>query len=105
MSYLATIKKTSAYLVLLALGTYLSGCSIGAGSKFQDPDIQLVDVELVHARLLEQQFVLHFRIDNPNSKSFPMRGIDYRVLLNDTPLATGSNTQWLTVPGNKMITY
>lgn len=100
MNYLATIKKTSAYLVLLALGTYLSGCSIGAGSKFQDPDIQLVDVELVHARLLEQQFVLHFRIDNPNSKSFPMRGIDYRVLLNDTPLATGSNTQWLTVPGN-----
>ena len=100
MNYLAIIKKTSAYLVLLVVFSYLSGCSTGAGSKFQDPEIQLVDVELVHANLLEQQFILHFRIDNPNSQSFPMRGINYRVLLNDTPLATGSNNQWLTVPSN-----
>lgn len=100
MNYLAIIKKTSAYLVLLVVFSYLGGCSTGAGSKFQDPEIQLVDVELVRARLLEQQFMLHFRIDNPNSKSFPMRGMNYRVLLNDTPLATGSNSQWLTIPGN-----
>ncbi len=100
MDYLATIKKTSAYLVFIMLLSYVSGCSTGANSRFKNPDIQLVDVELVHAKLLEQQFILHFRIDNPNSQSFPMQGINYRVLLNDTPLATGSNNQWLTVPGN-----
>lgn len=100
MSYLATIKKTPALLVILALFSVLSGCSNGLSGGLTQPDVQLVDVELVHARLLEQQFILHFRVDNPSSKSLPMRGMNYRILLNDTPLATGSNNQWLTVPAN-----
>lgn len=100
MSYLATIKRTSAYLVFIVLLSYVSGCSTLGSGGFKKPDIQLVDVELVHAKLLEQQFILHFRVDNPNSKSLPIRGINYRVLLNDTPLASGSNNQWLTVPAN-----
>lgn len=100
MSYLATIKKTPALLVLLALLSSVSGCSTWLTGNFKKPDLQLVDVELVHAKLLEQQFILHFRVDNPNSKSLPMRSINYHLLLNDTPLATGSNNQWLTVPAN-----
>lgn len=100
MSYLATIQKTPALLLFLAVLTSLSGCSTWLGSSFKKPDVQLVDIELVHAKLLEQQFILHFRVDNPNSQSLPIRSISYRILLNDTPLATGSNSQWLTVPGN-----
>src|SRR5690554_8209290 len=97
MSYLATIKKTPALLVLLALLGSVSGCSTWLTGNFKKPDLQLVDVELVHAKLLEQQFVLHFRVDNPNLKSLPMRSINYRLLLNDNPLATGSNNHYLTV--------
>lgn len=100
MSYLATIKKTTAYLAFFGLLSLLSSCSTGVGSGFKKPDMQLVDVELVRARLLEQQFILHFRVDNPNSKSLPVRSINYQVLLNDTPLANGSNNQWITVPAN-----
>jgi LEA14-like dessication related protein len=100
MSYLATIQKTLAPLLFLAILTSLSGCSTWLSSSFKKPDVQLVDIELVHAKLLEQQFILHFRVDNPNSQSLPIRSISYRILLNDTPLATGSNNQWLTVPGN-----
>ncbi|NLJ12452.1 MAG: hypothetical protein GX373_05540, partial [Gammaproteobacteria bacterium] len=62
--------------------SYLSACSTGGKSRFKKPDVQLVDVELVHAKLLEQQFILHFRVDNPNAQSLPMRSINYRVLLN-----------------------
>ncbi len=100
MGYLASIWKTPALLMLLTAFGALNGCSTWVGSSFKKPDIQLVDVELVHAKLLEQQFILHFRVDNPNSNSLPMRSIDYRVMLNDTPLATGSHNQWLTVQGN-----
>ncbi len=100
MSYLATTKKTSAFLVVLVLLSALSGCSTWLSASFKKPDIQLVDVELVHAKLLEQQFILHFRVDNPNSQSVPMRSINYSIFLNDTPLANGSNNQWLTVPAN-----
>ncbi|MDY0206502.1 MAG: LEA type 2 family protein [Pseudomonas sp.] len=100
MGYLATIQNTPALLILLAALSSLSGCSTWISGSFQKPDIQLVDVELVHAKLLEQQFILHFRVDNPNSQSLPIHSINYRVMLNDTPLATGSNNQWLTVPSN-----
>lgn len=100
MSYLATIKKTSAILVIFTLLGSLNGCFTWLSSGFKKPDIQLVDVELVHAKLLEQQFILHFRVDNPNSQSLPIRSLNYTILLNDTPLATGSNSQWLTVPAN-----
>ncbi|HKM37805.1 MAG TPA: LEA type 2 family protein [Thiopseudomonas sp.] len=100
MGYLVTIRNTPVLLILLAVLSSLSGCSTWIGGSFQKPDIQLVDVELVHAKLLEQQFILHFRVDNPNSQSLPIHSINYRVMLNDTPLATGSNNQWLTVPSN-----
>lgn len=105
MRYLAIIQKTPALLVFLAALSTLSGCSTWFSSGFKKPDVQLIDVELVHAKLLEQQFILHFRVDNPNSQSLPVRGISYRVLLNDTPLASGSNNQWLTVPANSHVYF
>src|SRR5690606_15927894 len=55
-------------------------------------------VDVVKARLLEQQFVLRFRIDNPNGVSLPVRGLVYDVTLNDIPLADGESSTWFTVP-------
>ncbi len=100
MGHLATLRNTPVLLIFLAVLSTLGGCSTWVGASFQKPDIQLVDVELVHAKLLEQQFILHFRVDNPNSQSLPIHSINYQVMLNDTPLATGSNNQWFTVPSN-----
>lgn len=103
MSYLTTIKnikKTTTYIAFLSLLSLLSSCSTGVSSGFKQPDMQLVDVELVRARLLEQQFILHFRLDNPNSQSLPVRSVNYQVLLNNTPLANGSTHQLLMVPAH-----
>ena len=41
---------------------------------FKDPDVQLIKVDVVKARLLEQEFRLRFRIDNPNGVSLPVDG-------------------------------
>ena len=82
--------------LLLLLG--LSGCSTWFSSGFEDPDVRLVKVDVVKARLLEQQFVLRFRIDNPNGVSLPVRGLVYDVTLNDIPLADGESSTWFTVP-------
>lgn len=83
-------------LLLAALNS--SGCSTWVSSDFTAPDVQLVDAEVVHARLLEQQFKLYFRIDNPNTSSLPMRGINYDIQLNGIPLGKGKANKWLTVP-------
>lgn len=95
--FLARLPLHRATLVVLLTGL-LSACSTWTSSSFQAPDVQLVDAELVYARLLEQQFMLEFRIDNPNSQSLPVRSVSYDIQLNGIPLGRGQNNMWLTVP-------
>lgn len=96
----APIRRISKAVVLLGLLSALTGCSTWFSSDFRDPNVQLTDVEIIKARLLEQQFMLRFRIDNPNEQSLPVRGLIYTVHLNDIELASGESSGWTTVPGH-----
>ncbi|MNC30163.1 Late embryogenesis abundant protein [compost metagenome] len=88
-------------LLLLMLGSAsLGGCATWMGGGFKDPDVQLVHVEVVRARLLEQEFRLRFRVDNPNDVSLPIRGLVYTVFLNEVKLASGESATWFTVPAH-----
>lgn len=101
----APIRRISRAVVLLSLLAGVVGCSTWFSSDFQDPRVQLKDVEIIKARLLEQQFMLRFRIDNPNDHSLPVRGLLYTVHLNDIELASGESSGWTTVPGNSFEYY
>lgn len=92
--------RTLRTAVLVSLLTGLAGCSTWLSSDFEEPQVRLAKVEIVKARLLEQEFLLRFRIDNPNEHSLPVRGLVYRVHLNDIELTTGESSSWLSVPGN-----
>ncbi|NHW01976.1 LEA type 2 family protein [Stutzerimonas degradans] len=94
------ITRTLNTVVLLGLFSLLSGCSTWFGAEFRDPRVELTKVEIIKARLLEQQFLLRFRIDNPNDRSLPVRGLVYTVHLNDVELASGESSGWLTLPAN-----
>lgn len=96
----APIRRMSRAMVLLGLMSALAGCSTWFSSDFEDPRVQLAKVEIIKARLLEQQFLLRFRVDNPNEQSLPVRGLVYTVHLNDVELASGESSGWLTVPGH-----
>ena len=76
----------------------LPGCSSWFGDAFIEPDVRLVKVDVIKAKLLEQQFSLRFRIDNPNAAQLPIRRLSYAVQLNGTPLAEGESSQWFNVP-------
>ncbi|MBU1331871.1 MAG: LEA type 2 family protein [Gammaproteobacteria bacterium] len=87
-------------LLCVGLITSMSGCSTWMSGGFKDPDVRLIKVDVIRAKLLEQQFTLRFRIDNPNAMSLPIRGLDYSVHLNEMKLAEGSSDVWFTVPAN-----
>ncbi|WP_188981233.1 LEA type 2 family protein [Pseudomonas matsuisoli] len=76
----------------------LAGCSSWFRTDFEDPDVRLKDVEIVKARLLEQEMLLTFHIDNPNSIAIPVRGLEYDIQLNGVPLAKGESSTWFKVP-------
>lgn len=100
MTYQAQRRTIIALMFCLGLLTGLSGCSTWFTGGFQDPEVRLIKVDVVKAKLLEQRFVLRFRIDNPNSVSLPVRSLSYSVQLNGIQLAAGESSQWFSVPAH-----
>jgi LEA14-like dessication related protein len=92
-------------LMFFGLLSGLTGCSTWMSGGFKDPDVQLIKVDVIKARLLEQEFRLRFRIDNPNGVSLPVRGLDYNVHINGIQLAEGHSNEWFTVPAHGHHTF
>ncbi|MBC3373928.1 LEA type 2 family protein [Pseudomonas sp. SWRI92] len=81
--------------LLLFIG--LGGCASWGGDETPEPQVHLVKVEVVRARLLEQKFMLHFRVDNPGEGDLTVRGLTYRIHLGDLLLTEGEHEHWFTV--------
>ena len=88
--------RSYSYLLMLTVG--LSGCTSWFADDTPPPQIHLVKVELVRAKLLEQKFKLHFRVDNRGDSDLTVRGLIYKVTLGNFVLTEGESNEWLTVP-------
>jgi hypothetical protein len=62
--------------------------------------VHLIEVETVKARLLEQEFVLHLRVDNPNDSRLFIRNLSYAMRLNDLLLVQDEASVWRSVGGH-----
>lgn len=82
---------------ILLLSVWLSGCA-SFGGQWDKPDVRLADVQMLKGNLWEQQFRLRLRIDNPNTRALPIRGMQYQIHLNNLRLATGVSNQHFDVP-------
>ncbi|MCJ8204464.1 LEA type 2 family protein [Pseudomonas sp. RGM2987] len=84
-------------IACLLLFAGFGGCASWQGEDAPEPQVHLVKVEVVRARLLEQKFMLHFRVDNPNDSDLTVRGLSYRIHLGDLLLTEGEHEHWFTV--------
>lgn len=75
----------------------LGGCASWFSDDDLDPQVHLLKVEVVRAKLLDQKFMLYFRVDNPNDDSLTIRGMEYRIHLSQFLLAEGETEQWFSV--------
>ncbi|WP_434705181.1 LEA type 2 family protein [Pseudomonas sp. Z1-12] len=73
------------------------GCASWRGDEAAEPQVHLVKVEVIRARLVEQRFMLHFRVDNPGDSDLTVRGLTYRVHLGELLLTEGEHEHWFTV--------
>lgn len=101
MDYRAHVTHIIALFALLTL----SGCASWFESSDKDPQVHLIKVELVRAKLLEQRFKLHFTIDNPNDSTLTVRGLDYTVYLGSIKLVEGEYSEWFSVKPNSRATF
>lgn len=97
----ALITRTLVLGIILAL----TGCASWFESSDKDPVVRLEHVELIQAKLLEQRFKLHFKVENPNDSTLTVRGLSYRVYLGPVLLTQGENSHWFSVEPKSYTEY
>lgn len=90
-------RRRALQLITLLLMFGLSGCASWFVSDLPDPQVHLVKVEVVRAKLMEQRFLLHFRVDNPNDQDLTVRGLEYRIHVGEILLTEGEHEHWFTI--------
>lgn len=90
-------RRLALHLFTLLLMFGLGGCASWFSDDEPEPEVHLVKVEVVQAKLMQQRFLLHFRVDNPNDSDLTVRGLEYRVHLGDILLTEGEHEHWFTV--------
>ncbi|MEA3412922.1 MAG: LEA type 2 family protein [Pseudomonadota bacterium] len=86
---------TSTWLILGAL--LMPGCA-NLASKPEPPEVSLAGLRFVSADLFEQRFALRLRLLNPNDFPIEVRGMNYKILLNERPFASGVSNREVDIP-------
>lgn len=75
----------------------LAGCS-SLGPQLETPRLSVVNVGMVSADIFSQQFRVRMRVQNPNDRSIPVKGIDYELFLEGDSFAEGVANQPFVIP-------
>src|SRR5689334_18087462 len=80
-------------LLLLALG----GCSLFV-PKLETPKLSVVNVELQKSDLWEQRLKVRMRVENPNDRPIPVKGLTVALDVQDQEIAHGVSGAAFNVP-------
>jgi len=73
----------------------LAGCTT---LKLEAPKLSVISMKLQSADLFSQRLQVRMRVQNPNDRELPVKGIRYRIEVNDSELAQGLSDTPFVVP-------
>jgi LEA14-like dessication related protein len=81
----------------------LTAVALGAGgcagiSKLEAPHLQVLSMQVKSADIFSQRLTVRMRVQNPNARELPIKGIEYRIEVNDAELAQGLTDAPFVVP-------
>lgn len=76
----------------------LSGCA-GVPSGLEPLGVTLADIVPAQMGLIEQEYAIKIRVQNPNKADIALAGLAYQIELNGKPFARGVARVDTTVPG------
>ena len=82
-------------IILVFLG--LSGCSLFV-PKLEKPTLSVVRVQMLKSDLWHQEFKVRIRVQNPNDRELPVKGIVYELDVEGQELAHGMSGDSFVVP-------
>ncbi len=89
-----TLKR--ARRTLLAAILLLAGCA--SALKWEAPKLSVASLKVQSADIFSQRLIVHLRVMNPNDRELPIKGITYRIEVNDAELAQGLTDTPFVVP-------
>lgn len=75
----------------------MSGCSLFA-PKLEKPKLSVVNVELQKSDLWEQRLKVRMRVENPNDRAIPVKGLTVTLDVQDQEVAHGVSGASFVVP-------
>jgi LEA14-like dessication related protein len=81
-------------LVILLAG----GCALVPA--FKEPELDVVDVQLLRGDLLQQELRVRMLVRNPNDRALPVRRVQYQVKVAGEAFAHGESERDFNVPAN-----
>jgi LEA14-like dessication related protein len=79
-----------------ALLLALTGCA--SALKFEAPKLSVVTMKIQSADIFSQRMQVRMRVQNPNDRELPIKGITYRIEVNEAELGQGSADTPFVVP-------
>lgn len=84
-------------LAFAAMGVlWLAGCAVLP--EFETPRLSVIAIEMQSADIFSQRLKVRMRVLNPNSRELPVKGISYRIEVNDSELGQGLTNTPFVVP-------
>jgi LEA14-like dessication related protein len=84
-------------VALLLGGFYVGGCSLFV-PKFERPTFSIVGIDMLKSDILEQHIRVRMRVQNPNDRALPVKGLAYDIELQGQEFAHGVSANAFTVP-------
>ncbi|MGD9599442.1 MAG: LEA type 2 family protein [Steroidobacteraceae bacterium] len=69
-----------------------------AATRFETPGLSVVNIELQQSDIFQQRFKVRLRVQNPNDRALPVKGITAAMDLNGEEFAQGVAGEPFTVP-------
>jgi LEA14-like dessication related protein len=91
-------------LLPVVMALCLAACSI-LSPKFAKPDLSVVSIEMLNGNLLQQNFQVKFRIQNPNDRALPVSGLHAELNVGGEQIASGASQKAFVVPAHGDIQF
>jgi LEA14-like dessication related protein len=89
--------RLTALGAMLCVASFATGCAALA-PKLEKPKLEVVGVEILDAQFSQQRFNVKMRVENPNDRELPIRGLRFTMQLAGEEFGAGQSAKAFTVP-------
>ncbi len=90
------LNRAASLLFVAVLALDAGACSLAP--HFEHPHLSVIGVEVEGTQLLEQRFRVRVRVDNPNDRALPIRGLSFTMQVAGEDFGYGASAAPFTVP-------